>query len=89
MIAWILQQPMGLRLWAGLCIVIVGASYCGRLITYDIMNAAKRVRELEIEINKRAGEKLLLWETERGGLNPSYWWGLFLPFVNSRRKRPN
>jgi drug/metabolite transporter (DMT)-like permease len=80
LIAWLLQQPIGARFWIGVCVILVGALYCGRVIAYDTMNAAKRVRELEIELNNRAGEKLILWESERGGLNASYWRGLFLPF---------
>jgi len=80
LIAWLLQQQIGPRFWIGVCVIVAGALYCGRVITYDAMNAAKRVRELEAELNNRAGEKLIFWETERGGLNANYWRGLFVPF---------
>ena len=70
--AWLLQQQeIGVRFWIGVFIIVAGATYCGRLLTYDVINGATRVRELESEINRRAGEKLLLWESERGGLNPA------------------
>jgi hypothetical protein len=36
-------------------------------INRDVAKAAKRVRELEADINTRAGEPLLKWETEHGG----------------------
>lgn len=35
-------------------------------IDYDIARAAKRVREIETDINARAGEPLLTWETHWG-----------------------
>jgi hypothetical protein len=90
LMAWLLQQQeIGPRFWIGVCIIVVGASYCGRLLAYDVVNAATRVQELESEINRRAGEKLLLWENERGGLNLSYWRGLFLPFGLGSRKKAN
>jgi hypothetical protein len=68
--------------------VVVGTLYCVRLITYDVMNAATRVRELEAELNRRAGEKLILWESERGGLNAGYWQGLMFPFTARRNRLP-
>jgi hypothetical protein len=37
-----------------------------RLIEYDTLAAANRVRELEKIINSYAGKTLLKWETERG-----------------------
>jgi hypothetical protein len=52
------------------------------------MNAATRVRELEAELNRRAVEKLILWESERGGLNAGYWQGLMFPFTARRNRLP-
>jgi hypothetical protein len=82
-IAWLLQQPIGTRFWIGLSLVTLGALYSARLVTYDVMTAAKRVCELEATLNERADEKLLVWESERGGLNPSWWRGVF--FLNKHR----
>jgi len=77
LIAWLLQQPIGSAFWIGLSIAAVGALLCVRFLTYDGTNAAVRVRELETQINELVGEKLLLWESERGGLNAGYWWNAF------------
>jgi hypothetical protein len=73
LVVFVIQQPVGAAFWIGLFMVIVGVMYCGRMLGYDATNAARRVREIESDINKRVGEKLLVWETERGGLNASYW----------------
>lgn len=73
LIVFVIQQPLGPAFWVGLFMVVIGVTYCGRMLGYDMTNAARRVREIELEINKRVGEKLLVWESERGGLNPGYW----------------
>jgi hypothetical protein len=73
LVVFVIQQPIGAAFWIGLFMVIVGVMYCARMVGYDATNAAKRVREIELDVNKRVGEKLLVWETERGGLNASYW----------------
>lgn len=39
----------------------------------DIYKAGKRVQRLEADINRRANEKLLMWESELGGLTRGYW----------------
>jgi hypothetical protein len=39
----------------------------------DIGKAAKRIRELESDINSRAGEDLLIWETRWGGAVTGFW----------------
>jgi len=43
--------------------VLVSFSYFCWLISRDSAKVAKRVRELEKDINCRAGETLLVWET--------------------------
>jgi ABC-type multidrug transport system fused ATPase/permease subunit len=43
------------------------------LLFHDMVQAGRRVQQLEAEINKRASEKLLVWETELGGISHGYW----------------
>jgi len=43
------------------------------LLWHDMVKAGKRVQQLETEINKRANEKLLIWENELGGISRGYW----------------
>jgi hypothetical protein len=73
LVIFVIQQPLGPAFWIGLFMIVVGVMYCGRLLGYDATNAARRVRQIELDINNRVGERLLVWETERGGLNASYW----------------
>jgi hypothetical protein len=76
-IIWLLQQPNNYAFWIGFLIWGIGAAYCARVLGFDSANAGRRVREIEHEVNRRAGERLLVWESERGGLNRSYWLRLF------------
>jgi hypothetical protein len=76
-IIWLLQQSNSYSLWIGSLVWGIGAAYCARILSFDLANAARRVREIELEVNRRAGERLLIWESERGGLNRSYWLRLF------------
>ena len=71
--ALMFQQSSGVRV-----IVITGlalvAFFIGLgLLWHDIVKAGKRVQQLEAEINRRASEKLLVWETDLGGLSHGYW----------------
>ena len=86
-LAWILQQQFAShKFWEFTAVLAAGIMLCGRFLLFDIRRSAMRVRELEGEINRRAGEKLLVWESERGGLNASYWRELLLG--GSRPKGP-
>lgn len=76
-IVWLLQQPISMSWGIAFVIALLGFGYCARVLSFDAVNAAVRVRELEGEINRRVGEKLLVWESERGGLNPGYWRAVF------------
>jgi hypothetical protein len=44
-----------------------------RFMRRDITHAAERVAQLELEVNSRAGEKLLVWENEWGGHKTGFW----------------
>jgi hypothetical protein len=72
-ITWLLQQvtspnqSFAWYFWAGVVLIIVGVAVFGALNGRDVARAAGRVRELEKEINSRAGEHLLRWEQVYGG----------------------
>lgn len=83
-ILWFLTQAFNYRLVIGLIIGLTAIAYAIRLLSFDLVNAAHRVRELEQELNRRAGTKLMVWESERGGLNKEYWSKVF--FFARRRK---
>jgi hypothetical protein len=50
----------------GLSITVVAAF--AFLINRDLDKAARRLRDLELDINTRAGETLMIWETRWGGV---------------------
>ena len=43
-----------------------------RYIEYDILAAAARLRGIEADVNARAGERLLTWETDNGLYKTGY-----------------
>jgi hypothetical protein len=47
--------------------------YAMWLVFVDNQRAAARLREIEQEVNSRAGEELLKWETRWGGAATGYW----------------
>lgn len=59
--------------WGLVVFFALGIIFCGRQLWFDTTNAGHRVQEIEQEVNDRAGERLLLWENDRGGLSDSYW----------------
>jgi hypothetical protein len=59
--------------WTALSLAILAIAICAFVIFRDINKAAARVRELEVEINRRAGERLLIHQTYRGGAATGYW----------------
>jgi hypothetical protein len=60
------------RLLVASSIVVCALAVSGWTIYRDISKAASRLRELETEINHRAGEPLLIWETKWGGAVTGY-----------------
>lgn len=87
LIVFVLQQNVGFKFYIGLFIAVVGTGICGRILAYDTFSAARRVQEIEAEVNRRAKEKLLIWETERGGLNAVRWRSAtFASRIKFRRK---
>ena len=43
------------------------------LIDNDSRLLSKRLQEIEAEVNRRAGEQLLIWESTRGIQHLGYW----------------
>jgi hypothetical protein len=70
---WLLQQRFGMRLYLGVAAAAVGLALCAWALMRDCVRAALRVKQLEREINRRAGEHLLVWESEWGGQTSSLW----------------
>jgi len=57
---------------AAAIVVVLGALGVA-LLSRDVAKAGKQVQHLEAEINRRANEKLLVWESELGGLTRNYY----------------
>lgn len=55
--------PLGIVLFLTICSLLY---IVFRIIEFDTLAAAERVRELEAQINEMAGERLLVWETDHG-----------------------
>ena len=55
--------PLGVMLFLVICCLLYVVF---RIIEFDTLTAAARVRELEAQINEMAGEPLLTWETDHG-----------------------
>ena len=64
---WLLARPFNFWLWLAFIASLIVVTYFYWLISRDIKKAARRLRELEHDINERAGETLLIWETKWGG----------------------
>lgn len=62
----IISRPLDVRFWTALVAALVGISYFSFVVMRDIRRLAKRVRELEHDINRRADEELLIWESRWG-----------------------
>jgi hypothetical protein len=55
--------PLGVILFMVICLLLYVVF---RIIEFDTLSAATRVRALEAEINELSGERLLIWESEHG-----------------------
>jgi uncharacterized membrane protein len=69
------------RITSAQIIVLGGVIFVGILIfgygmwqvDRDTRKAAQRLREIESEVNQRAGEEILKWETRWGGAVTGFW----------------
>lgn len=61
-----LSRPIERRFWIATLIGVIALCYFGVAMIRDIRRLARRVSELEAEINRRAGEELLIWKSRWG-----------------------
>jgi len=67
------QAKSTVMIVVGICVLIAVIVF-GLWTTFgNINNAAARLRELEADTNTRAGEKLLIWESECAGALTGWW----------------
>lgn len=82
---WLLQQTYtDWRPWLGLVLILGALKIMWSVNGRDIWRAARRIRELEREINSRAGEHLLVWETLWGAARTT----LFKSFFSKLEPSP-
>ena len=72
-VVWLVSRVLDARFWILLVLAGVVVSIFSWFIYRDMTKAAERVRQLEKDINKRAREELLIWETQWGGAVTGYW----------------
>lgn len=70
---WVMTQSSSDHFWVALFSELIVFLFFFKLISRDIDKAAKRLRQLEHGINRRAGETLLVWETRWGGAVTGHW----------------
>lgn len=63
-------------------LIVLLVAGAGMLIFNDVARASKRIRQIEVDVNNRAGEELLVWETGWG-------WGKEPPGAATPRKANN
>lgn len=79
-ITWLLQQPpITWQVAIGLAVVALFVLWFSLLNIRDTWRVADRIKELEHEINSRAGEHLLVWERLWGAARMG-----FFPWIFSR-----
>ncbi len=68
------DSPWELLLLVGALLITVYAFACW-FVLRDIHKLAARVREIEIDVNDRCGEDLLVWENLSGWTKTGFWLG--------------
>lgn len=79
---WLLQASQGIKFWIGLVVAGVTLLFSSWITFGNLSKVAKRMVQLEADINSRAGEELLVWETKHGGGLTGFWMKLRLPLAN-------
>lgn len=69
----IITQTRGSLFWPGAAIALTFFLVATWFTLRDIKKASIRIQELEKDINRRAGEELLVWESNWGGLVTGFW----------------
>jgi hypothetical protein len=70
---WIIARPVDVRFWIGLVLLVGICGIFWWFLHRDINKAAARLRQLEEQINRLAGEELMQWESRHGGAVTGYW----------------
>lgn len=65
-LTFMLTRPIDRRFWIAALIGLIGLFGLVLVVVRDLRKIARRVKELETDINKRAGEELLVWESRWG-----------------------
>jgi hypothetical protein len=81
LLALLLQRDTDLRFWLGFGVLVCGVVTFTWIIAGNIGKLAGRIRELEQDINTRAREPLLCWETKHGEAYGEGQVGVFSFFV--------
>lgn len=68
-----LDESDRLLLYGSLAVCMLVLGFSVWKINRGVQKIARRLRELESEINRRAGEPLLQWETHWGGAVAGFW----------------
>ena len=69
---WAAEETTG-KAWLALAVIIVFLVTAGWFTFREITQANRRLREIEIDINDRAGEDLLVWENLWDGWATGFW----------------
>jgi hypothetical protein len=85
---WLLQQQIGMRLFLGATAAMLGLLLCAWALTRDLVRAALRIKQIESDINRRAGEELLVWETKWGGQTSTLWSARLLRIILGLNRPP-
>jgi len=73
-LTWLLSRPFDTMFFVSLATVLTVFLLLSHTAIRDIDFIARRLRELESEINECAGSKLLKWETHWGGGVTGFLW---------------
>jgi hypothetical protein len=66
LLTWTISRPLDKRFWIAALIGGGGLFWLGFVLIKDTRKLARRVADLERDINGRAGEELLVWESRWG-----------------------
>jgi hypothetical protein len=66
-------QPMNFKTISVFIAILALAGFAAWFTLRDITKGATRIRELELDVNARAGEDLLIWENLWGGWVTGFW----------------
>jgi hypothetical protein len=89
-VTWVLKEATPKSpwyLWGGVVVLIVIFGIGAFVNVRDLKRAANRAKDLEHEINSRAGEHLLIWETTSGALTRMSLWRGFVSSIDPLPRR--